>query len=183
MTGYVFQNKTDLVNHLFAKLEQPSSIKIQKTLYLLFAYYGATYGQLKADPSSELETVNYPTYLFEPHFEAWQYGPVDLDVQAAINRQAYEPFVSDILGIVYEGLELEDKAFAEALEPSEVRNIRLFIDNIIEQTDNTDDFTLIGRVCEDDTWTSVAKGDGNGNGDDKIISPQSIVDEYIAKYV
>lgn len=164
MTSYVFQNKADLVNHLFAKLEKPSSIKIQKTLYLLFAYYGATYGQLKAT-SNELETVNYPTYLFEPNFEAWQYGPVGLDVHGAIYKKACDPS------------ELEDKAFAEALEPSEVRNIRLFIDNIIEQTNDTDDFTLIGRVCKDDAWVSVA------NSDDKAMDPQTIVNEYITKYV
>ena len=177
MTSYVFQNKADLVNHLFAKLEKPSSSKIQKTLYLLFAFYGATYGQLKVDPSSELETSNYPTYLFEPNFEAWRYGPVDPDIQAAMNKQAYEPFVSDIPNITHEGLELENKAFNKALDPSEVRNIRLFIDNIIEQTNDTDDFTLIGRVCEDDAWVSVVKSN------DKIISPQTIVDEYVAKYV
>ena len=127
---------------------------------------GATYGQLKAT-SSELETVNYPAYLFEPNFEAWQYGPVDLDVHKAIHEGAYNPF------------EPEDKAFANVLDPSEVRNIRLFIDSIIEQTNDTDDFTLIGRVCEDDAWSSVAKGDGN----DKIISPKNIIDEYVAKYV
>lgn len=164
MTSYIFQNKTDLVNHLFAKLEQPSSIKIQKTLYLLFAFYGATYGQLKAT-SSELETVNYPAYLFKPHFEAWQYGPVDLDVHGAIYQK------------VYEGLELKDEAFDKALEPSEVRNIRLFIDDIIQQTNDTDDFTLIGRVCKDDAWVSVA------NSDDKAISPQTIISEYITNYV
>lgn len=179
MTSYVFQNKADLVNHLLAKLEKPSSSKIQKTLYLLFAFYGATYGQLTIDPSSELDTANYPMYLFEPNFEAWRYGPVDPDIQAAMNKQAYEPFVSDILNIIHEGLELEDEAFNKALEPSEVRNIRLFIDNIIEQTDDTDDFTLIGRVCEDEAWASVAKGDNN----DKIINPQTIIDEYVAKYV
>ena len=65
MISYVFQNKTDLVNHLFAKLETPSPIKIQKTFYLLFAFYGATYGQLKTNPPTELETINYPTYLFK----------------------------------------------------------------------------------------------------------------------
>lgn len=164
MTSYVFQNKTDLVNHLFAKLEKPSCIKIQKTLYLLFAFYGATYGQLKAT-SSELETVNYPAYLFEPHFEAWQYGPVDLDVHGVIYQKAYE------------GLELENKTFAETLEPSEVRNIRLFIDGIIKQTNDTDDFTLIGRVCEDDAWLSVA------NSDDKAMDPQTIISEYITNYI
>jgi hypothetical protein len=163
MTSYVFQNKADLANHLLAKLEKPSCIKIQKTLYLLFAYYGATYGQLKAT-SSELETVNYPAYLFEPHFEAWQYGPVDLDVHGAIYQK------------VYEGLELKDEAFDKALEPSEVRNIRLFIDDIIKQTNDTDDFTLIGRVCEDDAWVSVAKSD------DKTMDPQTIISEYTTKY-
>lgn len=164
MTSYVFQNKTDLVNHLFTKLEKPSSIKIQKTLYLLFAFYGATYGQLKASPN-ELETINYPAYLFEPNFEAWQYGPVDLDVHKAIHEKAYDPF------------ELEDKAFAETLKPSEVRNIRQFIDNIIEQTNDTDDFTLIGRVCEDDTWVSAV------SRDDKAMDPQTIVNEYVTNYV
>lgn len=164
MTSYVFQNKTDLVNHLLAKLEKPSSIKIQKTLYLLFAFYGATYGQLKAT-SNELETINYPAYLFEPHFEAWQYGPVDLDVHGSSYQK------------VYEAIELKDKAFAETLEPSEVRNVRLFIGNIIEQTDDTDDFTLIGRVCEDNAWTSAI------NSDNKIINPQAIINEYVTKYV
>lgn len=165
MTSYVFQNKTDLVNHLLAKLEKPSCIKIQKTLYLLFAYYGATYGQLKADPSNELEAINYPAYLFEPNFEAWQYGPVDLDVHGSIYQK------------VYEGLELKDEAFDKALEPSEVRNIRLFIDDIIKQTNDTDDFTLIGRVCEDDAWVSVAKSN------DKAMDPQTIISEYITNYV
>lgn len=163
MTNYVFQNKADLVNHLLAKLEKPSSLKIQKTLYLLFAFYGATYGQLKAT-SSELEMINYPAYLFEPNFEAWQYGPVDLDAHKAIHEEAYDPFG------------LEDAAFDKALEPSEIRNIRLFIDSIIEQTNDTDDFTLIGRVCEDDAWVSVA------SSNDKTMNPQTIVNEYTTKY-
>ena len=65
----------------------------------------------------------------------------------------------------------------DALPISEVRNIRLFIDDIIKQINDTDDFTLIGRVCEDDAWASVVKSN------DKIISPQAIVNEYVAKYV
>ena len=36
MTDYIFQDKTDLVNHLFDKLSDASPIKIQKTLYFLF---------------------------------------------------------------------------------------------------------------------------------------------------
>lgn len=103
--------------------------------------------------------------MFEPHFEAWQYGPVDLDVHGTIYQKAYE------------NLELEDKTFAETLEPSEVRNVRLFIDDIIKQTNDTDDFTLIGRVCEDDAWVSVI------NSNNKTMDPQAIINEYVAKYV
>lgn len=163
MNSYVFQNKEDLVNHLFAKLETPSSIKIQKTFYLLFAFYGATYGQLKTNPPTELETINYPTYLFKPNFEAWHYGPVDLDIHKAMNK--------------YEAFELTNDSFEHSLAPTEIQNILHFIDNIVEQANDTDDFTLIGRVRSDDAWRSVA------NSDNKTIDPQVIIDEYITKYI
>ena len=48
---YIFNNKDDLVNYLLYKLDLPSQLKIQKTLYLLFAFYGATYGKLSEDES------------------------------------------------------------------------------------------------------------------------------------
>lgn len=163
MTSYVFQNKADLVNHLFAKLETPSPIKIQKTFYLLFAFYGATYGQLKTNPPTELKTINYPTYLFKPNFEAWHYGPVDLDIRKAMNK--------------YKAFELKNDSFENNLTPTEIQNILHFIDNIVEQANDMDDFTLIGRVRNDDTWRSVA------NSDNKTIDPQVIIDEYITKYI
>lgn len=48
---YIFNNKDDLVNYLLYKLDLPSQLKIQKTLYLLFTFYGATYGKLSEDES------------------------------------------------------------------------------------------------------------------------------------
>ena len=48
---YIFNNKDDLVNYLLYKLDLPSQLKIQKTLYLLFAFYGAIYGKLSEDES------------------------------------------------------------------------------------------------------------------------------------
>ena len=92
MSDYIFQDKTDLVNHLFYKLNEASPIKIQKTLYFLFAFYGATYGKLSGEESfGELESVNYTNFLFEPKFEAWKYGPVDDDVYTAYREDRYEP--------------------------------------------------------------------------------------------
>ena len=163
MTSYVFQNKTDLVNHVFAKLETPSPIKIQKTFYLLFTFYGATYGQLKTNPPTELESINYPTYLFKPNFEAWCYGPVGIDIHKTMNK--------------YEALELTNDSFENSLTPTEIQNILHFIDNIVEQANDMDDFTLIGRVRSDDAWCSVA------NSNNKAIDPQVIINEYITKYI
>lgn len=82
---YIFEDKNDLVNYLLYKLNLPSQLKIQKTLYLLFAFYGATYGKLiNEENNSELDSNNYTPFLFKPNFQAWKYGPVDYDVNYSL---------------------------------------------------------------------------------------------------
>lgn len=170
MIDYMFQDKTDLVNHLCYKLSDASAIKIQKTLYLLFAFYGATYGKLSGEENVyELESVNYTKFLFEPNFEAWKYGPVDIDVYTAYRNDQYE------------AVQLTEDKLNEKLTPSEKRNVLQFIDSIIQQTDEVDDFTLVDRTREDDAWHDPFKEkDGETH---KKMNPQVIVDEYAKKYV
>lgn len=170
MIDYILKDKTNLVNHLFYKLSDASAIKIQKTLYFLFAFYGATYGELSGDGNvAELESVNYTKFLFKPNFEAWKYGPVDIDVYTAYRNDQYEA-----VGLT------EDK-LNEKLTPSEKRNVLQFIDSIIQQTDEVDDFTLIDRTREDDAWhNSFEEKDGEMH---RKMNPQVIVDEYAQKYV
>ena len=80
MSQLVFEDKDFLVKFLYTLFETPSRIKIQKTLYLLFAFYGATYGSIESsnsDEDNEFSGQEYPKYLFDAQFEAWKYGPVE----------------------------------------------------------------------------------------------------------
>ncbi|EAO75295.1 conserved hypothetical protein [Streptococcus agalactiae COH1] len=65
MDTVVFSEKDFLVNFLYKLLDNPTQIKVQKTLYLLFAFYGATYGNLDKDEDNEFSDQNYPKQLFK----------------------------------------------------------------------------------------------------------------------
>ena len=86
MTNKVFfDDKAELVNHILSKIDINSSIRVQKVLYLLYAYYGAIYGSLEQEKSYE-EFETYPKGLFNANFEAWQYGPIDSEVWSAYKK-------------------------------------------------------------------------------------------------
>lgn len=107
---YIFNNKDDLVNYLLYKLNFPSQLKIQKTLYLLFAFYGATYGKLiNEENNSELDSNNYTPFLFKPNFQAWKYGPVDYDVYINFKKEEKYKELKSIENILNEGLTLSEK--------------------------------------------------------------------------
>ena len=80
VTELVFENVIDLAGYAKNRLENPTPLKIQKTLYFLWAFYSATYGNIKYDSDEksefDLQDGAYPPELFEPDFEAWRYGPV-----------------------------------------------------------------------------------------------------------
>lgn len=163
---YIFNNKDDLVNYLLYKLDLPSQLKIQKNLYLLFAFYGATYGKLSNDESnSELDSTNYTPFLFEPNFQAWKYGPVDYDVYINFKKEKYKELKS-IENILNEDLTLAEK-----------NNIIKFIDNIINQTDEIDDYSLMDRTREDKVWSD------SYNNKEKNMNPYLIIAEYYSKYI
>lgn len=163
---YIFNNKDDLVNYLLYKLDLPSQLKIQKTLYLLFGFYGATYGKLiNEDNNSELDSTNYTHFLFEPNFKAWKYGPVDYDVYINFKKEKYKELKSI------------ENILNEDLTEVEKRNIITFIKNIINQTDGIDDYTLMDRTREDKVWSD------SYNNKEKNMNPYLIIDEYYSKYI
>lgn len=91
MEEVVFTDKYFLVKLLYRLLEKPSKVKIQKTLYLLFAFYGATYGRLQDDNKgdNDFSEQSYPENLFFANFEAWKYGPVEIDVYDDLKNVSY----------------------------------------------------------------------------------------------
>lgn len=133
---YFFENAEDLVSYLEYKLDNPTPLKIQKSLYFLWAFYAATYGSIDYSQKSEFtETEKYPKRLFPASFEAWQYGPV-------LNR-------------IY----AEDRD--NTINPSSVKkhcttkmekDVWSFIDDMIDQINPINDFGLVARSHQDKAW-------------------------------
>ena len=72
----VFEDKDTLVYHIYSKLDNPTMLKAQKSLYFLQAYYAGTYGSLDKSKDPEIDK-DYPKSLFNAKFEALIYGPLD----------------------------------------------------------------------------------------------------------
>lgn len=137
MSKYLFTDKDQLVQYLYQVLRNPTIVKVQKTLYLIFAYYGASYGQLE-----ESAEFLYPPYLFEANFVADKHGPLDPDVLEKQLSEAYskEMTISQIW-----------KLF---LSP-EKENIKDFIQNIVDQVNRIDDWHLVNITKQDQTWQNA----------------------------
>ena len=137
-TDVAFPDKDVLVNHIYNKLDNPTLLKVQKSLYLLWAYYSATYGSLTRHENEDSDMMEYPAELFKPDFEAWRYGPVDRQIYA---EQKQEKF--------------SDKG--EPFHPTnEVeKDIFLFVDDLLEDIDGINDFGLVERTHQDHAWKDV----------------------------
>lgn len=53
MRKYFFENISDLIGHLKAVDSDMGPIRLQKTLYFLYAFYGATYGSISVGESED----------------------------------------------------------------------------------------------------------------------------------
>lgn len=159
----VFECKDDLVNYLYSMLTNPTQVKVHKTLYLLYAFYGATYGQLyNQEKKEDFEGQFYPRYLFEANFQAWGYGPVEYDVYCREKNKKYES-VNEL---------------PINLETPEGNNIKKFIDDLVSQTDRLDDFSLVDRTHQDNAWLdSYLEGEQYTK-----IKNENIIKEYQERY-
>lgn len=157
---YVFENTDDLVNYLYYLLDNPSQIKIQKTIYLLYAFYGASYGSIQNEKDEEF-LGNYPKELFNAKFEAWRYGPVENSVYGKQKNGCYHPVkIIDI-------------------DSEEEQNIINFIHNICNQTNGMDDFSLVDRTHQDNCWLDVYQEETQHIKMDN----ETIIEEYKELYV
>lgn len=149
---FVFDKVDDLIAYMKKECEYLTPLKLQKGLYFLFAYYTQLYGKEKVDEEDcELITFDYPMFLFPAKFEAWKYGPVI--------REVYEKNKNDM----YEDTFNED-FFADPIN----HEIKLFIDDMLDELMNTSDFNLVDRSHEDDVWKEAYKT-GNGYGEMKMM--------------
>lgn len=127
-------DKVELAGYVIYKYNQKynrriSPVKLQKTLYLLFAMWGGNVRNIDFN-EVELES-NFSECLFSANFEAWKYGPVDRDI--------YELFK-------------QDKIDEQQSLTSESDTVLSFIEDIYSQTFEISDFSLIDLVKQDFAW-------------------------------
>lgn len=166
----VFEDKDTLVSFLLSFYDSPTPLKIQKSIYLLWAFYAGTYGAIDYDEESfnNDNSLRYPAQLFEPAFEAWRYGPVDYDIYTEMKQGELSKSDSDLGNLVVQST-LEDD--------SQRRNISMFLENLISQINDLDDFSLVNRTHQDKSWLDSYK-----EGQSHITIPSNIIhDEYVKK--
>ena len=160
-TDFAFPNKDVLVNHIYNKLDNPTLLKVQKSLYLLWAYYSATYGSLTHDKDEESDMMDYPKDLFKPDFEAWRYGPVDRQVYAEQKQNKFSK---------------NGEAFLPSNEVE--KDILLFVDDLLEDINGINDFGLVERTHQDHAWKDVYKEGETGIK----MDASKIKSEYIIRF-
>ena len=138
-----------------------SPIKLQKSLYFLFAYWGKFIRMNKENQDSvEVNYSEFDEYLFKDRIEAWTYGPVIPEV-----------FIAEKSGILNRNI---NKNY---LEDNEVK--KDFIDNLLEQIFEIDDFSLVRISHEDDCWKRHYKASDKVHN--KEIPKEEIISEYSTK--
>lgn len=163
----VFKDVKFLVKHLFSLDNMISPIKLQKSLYFLFAYYGATYGSIGEDLSNDdkiEETTVYPKYLFDANFEAWKYGPVIYEVYSENKTAGYQ---------------------AEPYKPENTQEeeVLSYINETFQQLNEISDFGLVERSHLDKAWKEPYSQYEIGATSSQSMDSDLIIEEYRNEYI
>lgn len=133
-----------------------SPVRLQKTLYFCFAYWGGFIRKGKQE-NSEIEVKDLSEILFSNKIEAWVYGPVIPDVYFEKNIEKY----------------YNPKLFEGKLMVKEI------IDNVIEDTYDFNDFRLVDISHKDKAWINRFNYDEQYHNNE--IEKENIIDEYARK--
>lgn len=146
-TTYYFNDVDALVEHILHEFPDITPLKLQKSLYMLFAFY------IVAIRSGYETNKDIPDCLFKADFEAWSSGPVIRDVYQKLKDNSYQ---ARAYNFRIKALDLE---------------IRNFIDSIVSQIMRKSDFVLMTRSREDNCWrNAIAKGKTTPMSMDDIVA-------------
>lgn len=151
--NYFFNNPDDLVNHLLSELPEDTWIlRLNLTLYFLFAAYAAAYNPKVENPNILTEQ---PRFVADLTFTADKYGPQDYSVKEKLKNEYYQP---------------KEYPF----QNNQVdQNVKWFIDDILNQLKDVDDFSLVDRTHQDNAWF-----DAYYNTKSKIMSKEQMMLDY-----
>lgn len=142
-----------------------SPIKLQKSLYFLFAYWGQFIGRAKEENSNvEINFNNFSENLFGEQIQAWTYGPVVPEVYTLEKNAILE----------------KEEIPENYLEETEDRLvIKEFIDYLLPQLFDISDFGLVDLSHQDECW----KRHYNPNATEhhEMIPAREIIYEYCNK--
>lgn len=148
-----------LASYLYSKNPHISPLKLQKSLYFLFAYFGAFYSEEVIGEGISEGVALQSKVLFNANFEAWQYGPVIKEV-----------YTEDKYG---EGYSTPEKISHAVLEVEKEPEVKKFIDEMFEQFDAVSDFKLVDRSHQDLAWQNAYK-----KGQSSVMDNEEIIREY-----
>lgn len=154
---YISKKYDDYSNHT----EKISNIKLQKTLYFLFAMWGGFIEKSKRS-ESELKTA-LSSILFDNEIQAWVYGPVVPDVFFA-NKEGH------IDGSLFD----ETDFFTE-----DKKLLKETIDSIMNDIFAVSDFKLVSISHEDKCWQDHF--DPLDIEHKEVIPKEEILNEYATR--
>jgi uncharacterized phage-associated protein len=150
-----------IAKYLHYKRPEISSIRLQKSLYFLFCYYGAFYTHETIIGECE-GMQSYPEFLFDAEFEAWKFGPVIRDV----HQKSQQGFYNNLL---------ENERANKIISETNLE-IYTFIEDLTNQLNEISDFMLVERVHMDEVWRHAYFSG------EKIMPKEFIIKEYKQKF-
>lgn len=157
-------NKKELVEYIkYSFLEYKghtiTPIKLQKTLYFLYAFWAKYVLLAKNGQKTENDFQDQDEQLFEANFYAWAYGPVDDEV--------YRSFKSTP--------EI-DHSKVDMFVKNTAVEVKEFVDSFAIKLFNTSDFGLVDLSHRDECWIKHYR-----SGVSSKIEGKEIREEYGAK--
>lgn len=156
---YINKKYIDYEGNVDNKIISP--IKLQKSLYFLFAYWGQYIRNNKENKDSvEVDYSSLNEILFNDRIEAWTYGPVVPNVFIAEKNEQIDFNI--------------DENF---LKGQDVK--KEFVDNLLNEIFEIDDFSLVRLAHEDECWKRYyIESDEKHN---REIPKEEIINEYASK--
>lgn len=148
-----------VANRYYAKYqEEISSLKLQKSLYFLFAYWGG-FVEKGNGKKTELKNVFKP-YLFPNKLEAWTYGPVVPEVYKKTEN------IKFISSMIPNDFELH-------------KDIKEFVHGLCDEMFEVSDFKLVEIAHGDRCWNNHY--DDSADRHNEEIPKDEIIREYVSK--
>lgn len=152
LASYISYKYKEIYNNPNKKI---SPLKLQKSLYFCFAYWGAFVHEGNNTDNREFSN-DFNEYLFDDEIQAWVYGPVVPYVYRNSNK--IEEYTNDK---IFEGNEY----------------VKEFIDGILNDVLKASDFNLVKISHEDKCWINHFHEDDIDHNEE--IPKEEIIREYV----